>query len=128
MERAKFEELVAKAVENLPEEFRQRLENLDVIVEEYPSASLIRKVRLKKGYTLLGLYEGTPLTERNSGYGLVPPDKITLFQGTIEAKCGGDETATRKEIREVVLHEIAHHFGIGDARLKQIEDEKSISG
>jgi predicted Zn-dependent protease with MMP-like domain len=124
MERVKFEDLVAKAVEDLPEEFRQRLENIDVVVEEYPSAFQLKKSRLTKGYTLLGLYEGIPLTQRYSSYGLVPPDKITLFQGTIEAKCGNDETAARKEIREVVLHEIAHHFGIGDARLKQIEDDK----
>ena len=124
MEKAKFEDLVAQAVEDLPEEFRQRLENVDVVVEEYPSTFQLKKARLNKGYTLLGLYEGTPLTQRHSGYGLVPPDKITLFQGTIESKCGGQETTIRKEIREVVLHEIAHHFGIGDVRLKQIENEK----
>jgi predicted Zn-dependent protease with MMP-like domain len=125
MERVRFEKLVAQAVEALPEEFQARLENIDVVVEDWPSQAQARQTRLRKGYTLLGLYEGVPLTHRNSNYGLVPPDKITIFQKTIEAKCGrSDETDIQAEIGKVVRHEIAHHFGIGDARLKQIEDEK----
>jgi predicted Zn-dependent protease with MMP-like domain len=126
MERERFEKLVAQAVEALPEEFRSRLENIDVVVEDWPSQYQVRRSRLKKGYTLLGLYEGVPLTQRYSSYGLVPPDKITIFQNTIEAKCGqADEMDIRSEIGEVVRHEIAHHFGIGDARLKEIEDERN---
>jgi predicted Zn-dependent protease with MMP-like domain len=125
MDRERFENLVARAVEELPEEFQERLENIDVVVDDYPSPYQIRNSRLEKGYALLGLYEGVPLTERNSNYGLVPPDKITIFQGSIESECQShDEMDIKDEIRKVVLHEIAHHFGIGDARLKEIEDGK----
>jgi predicted Zn-dependent protease with MMP-like domain len=125
MDRERFENLVARAVEDLPEEFQERLENIDVVVEDSPSPYQMRNSRLLKGYALLGLYEGVPLTERNSNYGMVPPDKITVFQKSIENECQSrDEMDIKDEIRRVVLHEIAHHFGIGDTRLKEIEDEK----
>ena len=119
MDRERFEWLVAKAVESLPEEFITRLENIDVVVEDYPTQSQLASAELRRGQTLLGLYEGVPLTRRSSHYGLVVPDKITIFQKPIEAKCRYDTEITA-EIQQVVQHEIAHHFGIGDARLKQI--------
>jgi predicted Zn-dependent protease with MMP-like domain len=129
MERERFEKLVAQAVEALPDEFREKLENIDVVVEDLPSQYQLRKARLGKGYTLLGLYEGVPLTQRYSNYGMVPPDKITIFQKTIENKCfSADEMDIEAEIRKVVLHEIAHHFGIGDARLDEIEKERGCGG
>jgi predicted Zn-dependent protease with MMP-like domain len=125
MDRARFEWLVARAVEELPDEFREMLENVDVVVEDVPSAAQLRRARLGRDMTLLGLYEGVPLTRRDSAYGLVPPDKITIFRRVIEAKCGIEqETSIKKEIQKVVRHEIAHHFGIGDARLSEIEKEK----
>jgi len=120
MDREKFEWLVARAVDSLPEEFRTKLENIDVVVADWPSQGQLAKVRLKHSQTLLGLYEGVPLTKRGPHYGLVPPDKITIFQKPIEAKCRYDAEITA-EIKRVVQHEIAHHFGIGDARLRQIE-------
>jgi predicted Zn-dependent protease with MMP-like domain len=123
MNRTRFEELVARAVEELPEEFQEKLENIDIVVEDLPSRSQLRLAW--KGNTLLGLYEGVPLTERTSNYGLVVPDKITIFQKTIEETCSGRfESEIKAEIQKVVRHEIAHHFGIGDARLQEIEDEK----
>jgi len=69
---------------------------------------------------LLGLYEGVPLTKRGAHYGMVPPDKITIFQKPIEAMCKNGD-AIVQEIQRVVRHEIAHHFGIGEAKLRQIE-------
>ena len=120
MDRQSFEWLVAKAVETLPDEFISRLENIDVVVEDYPTQGQLARIGLKRGQTLLGLYEGVPLTRRSSHYGLVPPDKITVFQKPIEAKCRHSEKIA-KEIQRVVKHEIAHHFGIGDARLEQLE-------
>ena len=120
MDRERFEWLVARAVEALPDEFITRLENIDVVVEDYPTRSQLASVGLRRGQALLGLYEGVPLTRRGAHYGLVPPDKITIFQKPIEAKCRDDARITT-EIRGVVQHEIAHHFGIGDARLEQIE-------
>jgi len=125
MDRDRFEKLVARAVEGLPDEFREKLANIDVVVEDLPSPAQLKQSKTKKGFTLLGLYEGVPLTRRPSSYGMVTPDKITIFQKTIEAKCGrAAETDIKEEIQKVVRHEIAHHFGIGDARLKQIEDER----
>ncbi len=104
----------------MPEEFRTRLENVDVVVEERPTQYQLARARLGRGYTLLGLYEGVPVTRRGSHYGMVPPDKITIFRKPVEAKCR-DDADIIDEIQRVVQHEIAHHFGIGDARLRQME-------
>jgi len=120
MDRERFEWLVAEAVASLPEEFKAKLENIDVVVEDWPTSGQLAKVGLGHGQTLLGLYQGVPLTRRGRHYGLVPPDKVTIFQKPIEAKCRYDTDIVR-EIQKVVRHEIAHHFGIGDARLKQLE-------
>jgi predicted Zn-dependent protease with MMP-like domain len=125
MDRERFERLVVEAVESLPDEFQERLENVDVVVEEFPSKAQLKQSSLASNMTLLGLYEGVPLTERQSSYGMVTPDKITIFQRTIEEKCRSrDENDIKVEISRVVLHEIAHHFGIGDDRLEEIEKEK----
>jgi len=120
MDREKFEWLVARAVDSLPEEFKAKLENIDVVVENWPTFGQLAEVGLRRGETLLGLYQGVPLTKRGRRYGLVAPDKITIFQKPIEVKCRYDAEITA-EIQSVVRHEIAHHFGIGDARLRQIE-------
>ncbi len=125
MDRERFETLVARAVESLPEEFRTRLENIDVVVEDWPSQGQLAEVGLKRGETLLGLYEGVPLTRRSSHYGLVPPDKITVFQKAIEAKYRYDAEVAA-EIQRVVQHELAHHFGIGDARLEQLKSGEGL--
>ena len=121
MNREKFEWLVAKAVRNLPDEFRNRLENIDVVVEEQPTHGQLAEVGLKRGETLLGLYEGVPLTRRGRHYGLVAPDKITIFQKPLEANCRRRDAEIITEIQSVVQHEIAHHFGISDVRLRQLE-------
>jgi predicted Zn-dependent protease with MMP-like domain len=122
MEKEQFENLVAQAVEALPQEFQDRLTNIDIVVEDAPSREQLRQSHVGRGYTLLGLYQGIPLTERHSSYSMVPPDKITIFQKTIEAKYSGrDENEIKAEIGKVVRHEIAHHFGTGEARLREIE-------
>ncbi len=120
MDRESFEELVARAVEDLPEEFLTRLENIDVVVEERPTPGQLGRLGLGRGQTLLGLYEGVPQTKRGGHYGLVPPDKITIFQKPIEARCR-HVAEIAAEIQQVVKHEIAHHFGLSEARLQQIE-------
>lgn len=104
----------------MPDVFLSRLENIDVVVEDQPTQAQISRAGLRRGETLLGLYEGVPITKRGAHYGLVPPDKITVFQKPIEAKCRYNAEITA-EIQRVVRHEIAHHFGIGDARLKRLE-------
>ena len=120
MDRERFEGLVARVVQALPAEFVTRLDNIDVVVEDWPTAVQLTRVGLGYDQTLLGLYEGVPLTRRGGHYGLVPPDKITIFRKPIEAKCRFDAEITA-EIQRVVKHEIAHHFGIGDAKLERIE-------
>ena len=123
MDREKFEWLVVKAVDSLPDEFHSKLENIDVVVENQPTPGQLAEVGLKTGETLLGLYQGVSLTKRGRHYGMVVPDKITIFQKPIEAECKND-TEVKAEIRRVVWHEIAHHFGIDDAKLRQLERDK----
>lgn len=121
MEREHFEQLVSEAVAGLPQQFRDMLENVDVVVEDFPSRLQSHKTSGKG--VLLGLYEGVPMTVRGTGYNMVAPDKITVFQDALESICTSDSEIER-EVRNVVLHEIAHHFGLDDRRLSQIEAEK----
>jgi len=123
MEREKFEALVARAIENLPPEFKRKLENVDIVVEDWPTPGQLGQAKHIHPTQLLGLYQGVPQTRRGRGYGLVLPDKISIFQKPIEAQCRfGDEIEAR--IEEVVHHEIAHHFGLDDKTLRKIEGEK----
>jgi predicted Zn-dependent protease with MMP-like domain len=117
MDNERFEALVDEAIESLPDEFKERMENVDIVIADRPTRSQLRK--LPRGHTLLGLYEGVPLTERTTNYGLVMPDKITIFKETIEERCRSDREVVT-EVRRTVLHEIAHHFGIDDARLDEL--------
>jgi predicted Zn-dependent protease with MMP-like domain len=119
MDREKFEDLVDKAVKSLPKEFLDHLDNIDVLVTDLPAVNQLRRSNLKPNQILLGLYEGIPQTRRSSNYGMVLPDKITIFQKNIEAKCRNEEEIMA-EIEHVVKHEIAHHFGISDYRLREI--------
>ena len=123
MDRERFEWLVFKAVDELPDEFRERMDNIDIVVQDEPTSRQLAEAGLRRSETLLGLYEGVPLTWRSRSYSMVPPDKITIFQKPIEARCRGD-TEIQREIQRVVKHEIAHHFGIGDARLNQLERKR----
>lgn len=116
---ADFETLVAQALESLPEEIARYLDNVDVIVEWAPSPEQLRRVGLQPPQTLLGLYEGVPLTQRTSNYGLVLPDHITIFQQPIEQLCRTPQQI-RAQVRRTVIHEIAHHFGISDERLHEL--------
>ena len=124
MDRQKFEELAVRAVSKLPQEFQEKLENVDVVVEDVPTVRQLRRLRVRQGNQLLGLYEGVPHTMRGQGYTLVLPDKITLFQKSIEAICRND-SELEMEIGAVIRHEIAHHFGIDDAALRRIESRKA---
>ena len=123
MQREKFEALVVRAIDNLPPEFQRKLENVDIVVEAWPPPGQLRQAKHSHPTQLLGLYQGVPQTRRGRGYGLVLPDKISIFQKPIEAQCRfGDETEAK--IEEVVRHEIAHHFGLDDKTLRKIEGEK----
>ncbi len=123
VKRETFQAFVLKALERLPAEFQQRLENVDVVVEDWPARRQLVKMGLRRRGELLGLYEGVPQTRRSGGYNMVLPDRITLFQKPIEARCRSLQEVER-EIERVLWHEIAHHFGISDKRLREIEEEK----
>ncbi len=118
--RRRFEEIVGEAIDEIPDTLWDVVDNMVVTVEEWPSRRQIESVGLPPGNTLLGLYEGIPLTKRTTHYGLTPPDKITIFRGPILQFCPPDEDAIRTQIRRTVLHEIAHHFGISDERLHEL--------
>ena len=123
MDREAFEALVEKAVRNLPDEFLEGMDNVDVIVNDLPTAEQIEKSDVDKGYTLLGLYEGVPLTKRGLRYQLVLPDVISIFQRPIEEKVR-DDFKLYEEVEKVLRHEVAHYFGITDERLYEIEQSK----
>jgi len=124
MEREEFETLVVEALADLPTEFQDQLENVDVVVEERPTPMQLSRTGLRRGWSLLGLYEGVPHTKRTRAYSMVLPDRITLFQGAIEAKCRSEEEIAG-EIKRVLCHEIAHHFGIDEDSLRRIESKPS---
>ena len=106
-----FEQAVQDALDSLPRGLRDSMSNVGVVVEDEPPA----------GMPLLGLYEGIPLTRRSASYGGVLPDKITIYSGPLVRLFGADEERLRREIKRVVLHEVAHHFGISDRRLVEID-------
>jgi predicted Zn-dependent protease with MMP-like domain len=106
--RQSFHALVARVLDELPEEFRHRLENVEVVVEDEGAPGT------------LGLYHGIPSTERNASYSGVLPDVITIYRRPIEARAQNREELAR-EVRRTVLHEIAHYFGISDERLREID-------
>jgi predicted Zn-dependent protease with MMP-like domain len=118
MTREQFEELVARAIDDLPEEFLSALENVDVVVQNNPDRRQL--ARIGRGMMLLGLYEGVPQAKRTQGYGMVLPDRIVIFQKPIEDKCRS-EAEVEAEIVRVVRHEIAHHFGLDEEELRRIE-------
>jgi predicted Zn-dependent protease with MMP-like domain len=116
MRKTDFEDLVREAVERIPEDFLAIMENVDVQVRRWPTQDQLRESGLEEGETLLGLYHGIPLTER-ANYNMVLPDIITIFQGPIEAICSSKEEIV-EQVRETVVHEVAHYFGITDAELE----------
>jgi predicted Zn-dependent protease with MMP-like domain len=107
----RFDEYTRDALDTLPPELREQMSNVEIVVEQEPPHD----------QPLLGLYQGVPLTRRGSYYGGVLPDKITIFRGPLERLYGRDPERLQREVRRVVLHEIAHHFGISDERLIEID-------
>lgn len=119
MNRARFAKLVEEALERIPERIKGRLDNVAVVVEDRPTPREERYLGRDMDL-LLGLYEGQPLTERDTHYGMTMPDKITIFKENVEAVCHTDEEI-REQIRLTILHEVAHHFGIDDDRLDELD-------
>ncbi|MEW6034945.1 MAG: metallopeptidase family protein, partial [Chloroflexota bacterium] len=107
-------------VAELPQEFRDRLENVAIVVQDWPTRRQLTGMRKSSRFELLGLYQGVPHTARGENYNLALPDTITLFRRSILARCRSVEEV-RQAVRDTLRHEIAHHFGSSEASLRQIE-------
>ena len=121
MTRAEFERLVAEAVRLIPERFRREMQNLALVVEDQPEARLLDEMGIEPPDSLYGLYEGTPLPERQWADGNRLPDRVTIFQGPIEEDCD-DEDDVRAVIGETLIHEIGHYFGLSEEEIEEIEE------
>jgi len=113
---------VVLALKRLPQFFKKKMKNVDVVVEDQASRELLLEMGLRSPFELLGLYQGVPLDRRGFYYGNVLPDKITLFQVPIESMCKTREEI-EEQVREVVIHEVGHYFGLDDERLRELERE-----
>ena len=114
-----FQTYVAEALETLPPAISDVMENIAVTVAEYPTEAQKQSVGLKPGYSLYGLYQGVPLTQRSSNYGMVAPDRITIFMYPMVYHHPTPE-AIRRQVRKTVLHEVGHHFGMGERQLRDL--------
>lgn len=119
MEREAFEQIVEQTFDRLPEHFKKAIENVGVVVEDYPDEELVQKLQLPSRHHLLGLYQGIPLPARGSWYGMTPvsPDKISLYQKNIEGRAGSQVEICDK-IYEVLVHEIGHYFGMSEEEIR----------
>ena len=122
MQREKFENLVADALASIPRRFREAIKNLAIVVEDEPSRDLLREMEIEPPATLLGLYSGTPLTERGWDYGNRLPDRILLFQGPLERDSDDDDDLV-VAIGETLIHEIGHYFGMSEEQIEEIEEQ-----
>ena len=119
MNRKSFEKLVSEAVNALPDEFLSRLDNVEIVVEDFPSLDVQQMEGLESPYDLLGYYEGVPITERDNAASGWLPDRITVFQKPIEAICNS-RMELIEEVQRTVVHEVAHYFGIDEDRISEL--------
>ena len=122
MKRELFERLVADALTTIPRRFRAAMANLAIVVEDEPSAELLGEMEIGPSDTLLGLYQGIPLTERRWDYGNALPDRILLFQGPLERE-SDDEDDLVVAIGETLIHEVGHYFGLSEEEIEEIEEK-----
>ena len=122
MERKRFEQLVAEALASVPRRFRDAMKNIVIVVEDEPSSELLDEMDIEPPDTLLGLYQGTPLTERTWAYGNTLPDRVLIFQGPHE-RDAEDEDDLVVAIGETLIHEIGHYFGLSEEEIQEIEEK-----
>ncbi|MDP2967032.1 MAG: metallopeptidase family protein [bacterium] len=115
--------MVNEGIKAIPKGFLEKLDNVDIIVEETPTPEQLRKLKIRKGSFLFGLYEGVPQTKR-WGYGQVLPDKITIFKNSIE-RVARSEKEIKEIVKNTIWHEIAHHFGMDEKRVRQAESRRN---
>ena len=119
MTKEKFEEIVNEGLKAIPKRFLEKLDNVDIVIEDEPTPYQLRKLRARRGFLIFGLYEGVPQTKRWH-YGQVLPDKITIFKKPIERIAHSEETI-KEIVKNTVWHEIAHHFGMDEKRVREVE-------
>lgn len=115
-----FEQLVADALAEIPERFRERIRNVAIVIMDEPTPEQCAECELEAGETMYGYYEGIPLIERDTDGDPMLPDRILVFRKSLEEDFGDDADALRREIAATIRHEIAHHFGIEDDRLEEL--------
>jgi predicted Zn-dependent protease with MMP-like domain len=120
IKKAEFEKIVAEGIGAIPEKFLRKLNNVAVVVEDEPTPAQKRKFNIRRDWALFGLYEGIPQAVRGANYSGVLPDKITIFQKPIEEEADNKEDI-KEIVKNTVWHEIAHHFGMSEARVRQAE-------
>lgn len=124
MDRPEFEKLVVEGFGSLPSWVQEKIKNVALLVEDEPSEEIRKLENLGEGETLLGLYQGVPLTGRSYGDSMVPPDTITLYQKPIEEAALEDGMDVQQVISETIWHEFAHHFGMEEHEVREREDER----
>ncbi len=124
MTRFEFEKLVCDAIALMPRHIQEAMDNVSFVIEQNPRRKKAQEIGIRVDETLLGLYEGIPRIERDSGYFGVLPDKITIFQKSIEAFAGRNEDKLKKLIYEVVWHEVGHHLGLNEKEIRALEAKK----
>jgi predicted Zn-dependent protease with MMP-like domain len=123
MTKSQFETLVARAMRSLPRTFRDKIKNIAVVVEDWADAQTLAEMGIEPPDTLYGLYRGIDLTRRDGSYGNVLPDVVTIYQGPIEEDAA-DEEEMAQIVRETVVHELGHYFGLDDETMERIEDSE----
>jgi predicted Zn-dependent protease with MMP-like domain len=122
MTRERFKELVQEAIDSIPRRFAREATNVAIVVEDYPSAELLREMEMGPDDVLLGLYQGVPLPDRDWAHGNALPDCITLYQKSIEEDCDDDEDEIVVAIGETLIHELGHYFGMSEDEIMEIEE------
>jgi predicted Zn-dependent protease with MMP-like domain len=120
--RDRFRELVEEAVDSIPRRFAAEIKNVAIVIEDRPSAELLAEMEMQDDEVLLGLYQGIPLPERQWAHGNALPDRITLFQRSIEEDCEGDEDEIVVAVGETLIHELGHYFGLSEEEIMEIEE------
>lgn len=118
-----FEKIVKEGISAIPERFLRKLDNVAIVIEAEPTPAQKKKLNIHSNWTLLGLYEGVPQSERGAGYSAALPDKITIFQNPIEEEAR-DEEDVKEIVKNTVWHEIAHHFGMSEIQVRQAEAKR----
>jgi predicted Zn-dependent protease with MMP-like domain len=123
MTRERFRALVAESIDDIPPRFASAMANIAVVVEDVAPPEVLADLEMEADAELFGLYQGTPLPERPWSYGNTLPDRITLYQRTIERACEGDEDCIVTEIADTLIHEVGHDFGMSEDEIMAIEEQ-----